>query len=126
MVTNPVSRHPGVVASAAASLDALSGGRLVLGLGAGGGPLFSMGLSVPKRPELRQATATIRSLLASEPSETATGEAIAGRTPIGGPLIRQRSQLAEQADRGTGRAGSNHLPRPWRLGRSTPLDRLSP
>lgn len=69
MVTNPVSRHPGVVASAAASLDALSGGRLVLGLGAGGGPLFSMGLSVPKRPELRQATATIRSLLASEPSE---------------------------------------------------------
>ena len=69
MVTNPVSRHPGVVASAAASLDALSGGRLVLGLGAGGGPLFSMGLSVPKRPELRRATATIRSLLASEPSE---------------------------------------------------------
>ena len=69
MVTNPVSRHPGVVASAAASLDALSGGRMVLGLGAGGGPLFSMGLSVPKRPELRQATATIRSLLAGEPSE---------------------------------------------------------
>ena len=69
MVTNPVSRHPGVVASAAASLDALSGGRLVLGLGAGGGPLFSMGLSVPKRPELRQATATIRSLLAGHPSE---------------------------------------------------------
>lgn len=68
MVTNPVSRHPGVVASAAASLDALSAGRLVLGLGAGGGPLFSMGLSVPKRPELRQATATIRSLLAGEPS----------------------------------------------------------
>ena len=69
MVTNPVSRHPGVVASAAASLDALSGGRLVLGLGAGGGPLFSMGLSAPKRPELRRATATIRSLLAGEPSE---------------------------------------------------------
>ena len=69
MVTNPVSRHPGVVASAAASLDALSGGRLVLGLGAGGGPLFSLGLSVPKRPELRQATATIRSLLAGGASE---------------------------------------------------------
>ena len=69
MVTNPVSRHPGVVASAAASLDALSGGRSVLGLGAGGGPLLSMGLSVPKRPELRQATAAIRSLLAGEPSE---------------------------------------------------------
>ena len=69
MVTNPVSRHPGVVASAAASLDALSGGRSVLGLGAGGGPLFSLGLSVPKRPELRRATATIRSLLAGEVSE---------------------------------------------------------
>ena len=69
MVTNPVSRHPGVVASAAASLDALSTGRLVLGLGAGGGPLFSMGLNVPKRPELRRATATIRSLLAGKPSQ---------------------------------------------------------
>ncbi len=69
MVTNPVSRHPGVVASAAASLDALSGGRSVLGLGAGGGPLFSLGLNVPRRPELRRATATIRSLLAGEPSE---------------------------------------------------------
>lgn len=69
MVTNPVSRHPGVVASAAASLDSLSGGRSVLGLGAGGGPLFSMGLSVPKRAELRRATVAIRSLLAGEPSE---------------------------------------------------------
>lgn len=69
MVTNPVSRHPGVVASAAASLDALSAGRLVLGLGAGGGPLFSMGLKVPRRPELREATATIRRLLAGEPGE---------------------------------------------------------
>ena len=69
MVTNPVSRHPGVVASAAASLDALSGGRSVLGLGAGGGPLFSLGLSVPKRAELRLATATVRSLLAGEASE---------------------------------------------------------
>ena len=69
MVTNPVSRHPGVVASAAASLDALCGGRSVLGVGAGGGPLFSLGLSVPKRAELRRAVATIRGLLAGEPSQ---------------------------------------------------------
>src|SRR5262245_15616596 len=32
-VTNLVTRHPSVTAGAAASVDALSGGRLILGLG---------------------------------------------------------------------------------------------
>jgi 5,10-methylenetetrahydromethanopterin reductase len=35
-VTNPFSRHPALIASAIATLDELSGGRAVLGLGAGG------------------------------------------------------------------------------------------
>jgi 5,10-methylenetetrahydromethanopterin reductase len=35
-VTNPYSRHPALVAAAMATLDELSGGRAVLGLGAGG------------------------------------------------------------------------------------------
>jgi 5,10-methylenetetrahydromethanopterin reductase len=35
-VTNPYSRHPALVATAMATLDELSGGRAVLGLGAGG------------------------------------------------------------------------------------------
>jgi 5,10-methylenetetrahydromethanopterin reductase len=35
-VTNPYSRHPALIATATATLDELSGGRAVLGLGAGG------------------------------------------------------------------------------------------
>jgi len=35
-VTNPFSRHPALVATAIATIDELSGGRAVLGLGAGG------------------------------------------------------------------------------------------
>ena len=35
-VTNPWSRHPALLASAIATLDEISGGRAVLGLGAGG------------------------------------------------------------------------------------------
>jgi 5,10-methylenetetrahydromethanopterin reductase len=35
-VTNPFSRHPALIATAIATLDELSGGRAVLGLGAGG------------------------------------------------------------------------------------------
>jgi 5,10-methylenetetrahydromethanopterin reductase len=35
-VTNPYSRHPALIATALATLDELSGGRAVLGLGAGG------------------------------------------------------------------------------------------
>lgn len=36
-ITNAYTRHPGVTAAAIASLDELSGGRAMLGLGAGGG-----------------------------------------------------------------------------------------
>jgi 5,10-methylenetetrahydromethanopterin reductase len=35
-VTNPYSRHPALIATATATLDELSGGRALLGLGAGG------------------------------------------------------------------------------------------
>ena len=36
-ITNAYTRHPGVTASAIATLDELSGGRAALGVGAGGG-----------------------------------------------------------------------------------------
>jgi 5,10-methylenetetrahydromethanopterin reductase len=44
-VSNPVTRHPAVTASAAASLQALSGGRFVLGLGRGDSSLAHIGLA---------------------------------------------------------------------------------
>src|SRR5262249_21314692 len=63
MVTNPVSRNPGVIASAMAALDELSGGRMVLGIGAGGGPLFPPGLKVPSREQLKEDVRLLRSQL---------------------------------------------------------------
>ena len=42
-VTNPVSRHPAVTATAFATLAELSGGRMVLGIGAGDRPLLALG-----------------------------------------------------------------------------------
>jgi 5,10-methylenetetrahydromethanopterin reductase len=43
MVTNPVTRHPAVTAGAAASLQKLSGGRMVLGVGTGDSALANIG-----------------------------------------------------------------------------------
>jgi 5,10-methylenetetrahydromethanopterin reductase len=43
-VTDPFTRHPALIAMAAASLDEVSGGRVVLGLGAGFSGLEAMGI----------------------------------------------------------------------------------
>ena len=43
MVTNPVTRHPTVTASAIGSVDRLSGGRAVLGFGTGGSAVWTIG-----------------------------------------------------------------------------------
>src|SRR5262245_34608334 len=42
-VTNPISRHPVVTAAAAASVQAISGGRAVLGIGRGDSALAYLG-----------------------------------------------------------------------------------
>ena len=42
-VTNPVTRHPGVTAAAAATIAEISGGRFTLGIGAGDRPLLAVG-----------------------------------------------------------------------------------
>jgi 5,10-methylenetetrahydromethanopterin reductase len=43
LVTNPLTRHPVVTASAMASVDELSGGRAVLGLGSGDSAIYTIG-----------------------------------------------------------------------------------
>jgi 5,10-methylenetetrahydromethanopterin reductase len=66
-VTNPFTRHPALIASAVATLDELSGGRAVLGLGAGGTNHRMLGLE-RRAPAsaLRDAVTVIRSLIAGD------------------------------------------------------------
>lgn len=65
-ITSPVLRHPGALASTAATIDELSGGRFALGLGVGGEKsLAPFGLA-PGSPVamLGEAIATARAVLA--------------------------------------------------------------
>lgn len=66
-VTNPYSRHAALIAAAVATLDELSGGRAVLGLGAGGTNHRALGIRRESPAvALREAIGLIRRLLAGD------------------------------------------------------------
>jgi 5,10-methylenetetrahydromethanopterin reductase len=66
-VTNPYSRHPALIASAIATLDELTHGRAVLGLGAGGTNHAMLGVErVAPAAALRETVGLIRALLRGE------------------------------------------------------------
>jgi 5,10-methylenetetrahydromethanopterin reductase len=62
-VTNPATRHPAVTASAAATLQAESGGRAVLGVGRGDSALTQIGRGPVHVAELEQALVDIQGYL---------------------------------------------------------------
>jgi 5,10-methylenetetrahydromethanopterin reductase len=62
-VTNMVFRHPTVLAGAAASLNEISKGRAILGLGTGDGPVYSQGRKATPLKEFEQGVAMIRDLV---------------------------------------------------------------
>lgn len=68
-VSDPYSRHPAQLAAAIATVQELSGGRAVLGLGAGGSNLDKVGIT-RERPlsTVETAIGAIRSLLAGDPT----------------------------------------------------------
>lgn len=72
-ITNPYTRHPGVTAGAVATIDELSGGRGVLGVGAGGG--LALGpLAIERREPIRRMAELIdacRALWAGDTLDTA-------------------------------------------------------
>ena len=80
-VTNLVTRHPMVTAGAAASVDALAGGRLVLGLGAGHSGVVNVGAAASTPVELRRGIAEVRARLA----DTAAGRRVPVYAAASGP-----------------------------------------
>jgi 5,10-methylenetetrahydromethanopterin reductase len=65
-VTNPVTRHPAVTASAAATLQAESGGRIVLGVGRGDSSVTFLGRSPAPASALEDFVARLQSYLRGE------------------------------------------------------------
>jgi 5,10-methylenetetrahydromethanopterin reductase len=65
-VTNPASRHPAITAAAAATLDEVSGGRMVLGIGAGDRPLLALGLRPSPLADVEAAVSGMRRLWRGE------------------------------------------------------------
>jgi 5,10-methylenetetrahydromethanopterin reductase len=63
-VTNPLTRHPTVTASALATLAALSGGRATLGISVGDSALKAMNLEVAKVADLETTVRQCRNLVA--------------------------------------------------------------
>ena len=61
-VTNPYMRHFPAVAGACASLHDLSGGRFILGLGAGASAARELGFPLGKLKQLRELTSALRRL----------------------------------------------------------------
>ena len=65
-VTNPVTRHPGITAAALATVDEVSGGRAILGIGAGDRPLRALGLRTSSVATLEATVDVIRRLWRGE------------------------------------------------------------
>lgn len=66
LVTNPLTRHPVVTASAIASVDELSGGRAVLGLGSGDSAIYTIGTPPATVAGLEDAVVTLGRLTSGE------------------------------------------------------------
>src|SRR6266568_4852707 len=70
-VTNLITRHPSVSAAAIASIDAISRGRAVLGIGAGHSGTRNLGQRSATARELGEGVAFIKTLLRGEPATLA-------------------------------------------------------
>ncbi|MBV9861809.1 MAG: LLM class flavin-dependent oxidoreductase [Alphaproteobacteria bacterium] len=67
-VTDPYARHPALTAMAIATLDEISGGRAILGIGAGISGFAELGIERRKPARaIREAIELIRALLTGEP-----------------------------------------------------------
>jgi 5,10-methylenetetrahydromethanopterin reductase len=68
-VTNPVTRHPATLACSFATLDEVSGGRAVLGIGIGESAVETLSLRPARIARLEQTALALRGLMAGEEVE---------------------------------------------------------
>jgi 5,10-methylenetetrahydromethanopterin reductase len=68
-VTNPITRHPAVMASAIATVQEISGGRAMLGIGTGDSAIYNINERPRGLAGLRDYVITLRRLLAGENAE---------------------------------------------------------
>ena len=61
-VTNPVTRHPAVAANAAATVDAISGGRFVFNISSGDSAVRNLGLKPATQAEMREYVTAFKDL----------------------------------------------------------------
>jgi 5,10-methylenetetrahydromethanopterin reductase len=73
-VTNPLTRHPSVVASAYATLEELAPGRFIVGIGLGDSSVETMGMKPAKLAYFERSVADMRALLAGEEVSLETGK----------------------------------------------------
>jgi len=73
-VTNPLTRHPSVVASAYATLEEYSPGRMIVGIGLGDSSVETMGMKPAKLSFFETAMQQMRDLLAGKEVELETGK----------------------------------------------------
>lgn len=82
-VTNVVTRHPTVTANAAMTLNMVSGGRAVLGVGAGDSAVRTAGLNPAKLPQMKQAVELMGALLRGEEVEAPVSPEVAAKRAWG-------------------------------------------
>lgn len=73
-VTNIVFRHPTVIAGAAASLNEISKGRAIMGLGTGDGPVYTQGLKAMPMKQFEEGVRLIRHLVRGHRTSFPTGD----------------------------------------------------
>jgi 5,10-methylenetetrahydromethanopterin reductase len=81
-VTNPLTRHPVVTASAAASVHSISGGRAVLGIGRGDSALAYLGYAPVGLEVFRRTLEDLQTLLRGGAVEFGAHQSVAGTRSV--------------------------------------------
>lgn len=79
-VTNMVYRDPTITANSFATLNEISDGRAIVGLGTGDGPVYSLGRTATKLVDFEKGLRTIRDLLHGRGVKVPAGKERAGGT----------------------------------------------